>query len=176
MAEDHTRTVRIKRQSRVAQDDRGRNVWVGRVDEDAELELISTTALQKILNSGDGKSQVEIRRLAASGKEGVLARDTATGRYEIVDNDELKSIAETGKVPEPAHAGGVNMAAPLSEDALRKAEELSLVSTMVLRKVVGADGKAEFVNPAADGRKARESTSDRPGKDDFGGFDPYNKN
>jgi hypothetical protein len=171
MADDPTKTVRIKRDSKVAEDPRGRNVWVGRVEQATELELISTTALEKILTSGDGKTQVEIRRLAASGKEGLLARDAATGHYEIVGQDELKSIAETGQVPAKAHAGGVNVAAPLSEDAVRKAGELSLVSTMMLRKVVGADGKAEFVDPAAE--KAKEPG--KVGRDKFGGFDPYNR-
>jgi hypothetical protein len=171
MANDPTRTVRIKRDSGVAEDPRGRNVWVGRVEQVAELELISTTALEKILGSGDGKSQVEIRKLAESGKEGLLARDAATGHYEIVGQDELKSIAETGQVPDRPHAKGVNLAEPLSEDAVHKAEELSLVSTMMLRKVVGADGKAEIVNPAKDKPKAPE----KGGRDKFGGFDPYNK-
>lgn len=171
MAEDPTKTVRIKRDSKVAEDPRGRNVWVGPVEQVTELELISTTALEKILASGDGKTQVEIRKLAASGKEGLLARDAATGHYEIVSQDDLKSIAETGQVPGKPQAGGVNVAAPLSDDALRKAGELSLVSTMMLRKVVGADGKAEFVNPAAD----KPTEPGKAGRDEFGGFDPYNR-
>jgi hypothetical protein len=171
MAEDPTRTVRIRRSSRVAEDPRGRNVWVGRVEQVTELELVSTTALEKILTSADGKTRVEIRKLAASGKEGLLARDAATGHYEIVGQEELESIAETGQVPDGLQAKGVNVAEPLSEDAVRKAEELSLVSTMMLRKVVGADGKAEFVNPAA----AKPKAADKGGRDKFGGFDPYNK-
>jgi hypothetical protein len=142
MAEDPAKTVRIQRDSRVAQDPRGRNVWVGRVEQATELELISTTTLEKILTSGDGKTQVEIRKLAESGKDGLLARDAATGHYKIVDNE-----------------------------AMQRASELSLVSTMMLRKVIGADGKAEFVNPAAEKPKATE----KAGRDKFGGFDPYNK-
>lgn len=171
MADDPTKTVRIKRDSKVAEDPRGRNVWAGRVEQVTELELISTTALEKILTSGDGKTQVEIRKLAASGKEGLLARDAATGHYEIVGQDALKSIAETGQVPEKPHVGGVNVAAPLSDDAVRKAGELSLVSTMMLRKVVGADGKAEYVSGSAEKPKEPETS----GRDKFGGFDPYNR-
>lgn len=171
MAEDPAKTVRIQRDSRVAQDPRGRNVWVGRVEPATELELISTTALEKILTSADGRTQVEIRKLAESGKDGVLARDAATGRYEIVGDEELRSIAQTGHVPAQAHAGAVNVAAPLSEDSVRKAGELALVSTMMLRKVIGADGRAEFVSPAEEKPGATETS----GRDKFGGFDPYNK-
>jgi hypothetical protein len=171
MSEDRDKTVRIKRDSRVAEDPRGRNVWVGRVEQEVELELVSTASLEKVLKSGDGKAQVEIRKLATSGKEGLLARDAATGHYEIVGDEELKSIAATGQVPPPGRAGGVNMAAPITPDAVRKAGELSLVSTMMLRKVVGTDGKAEIVDEAAAKTKERAST----GRDKFGGFDPYNK-
>jgi hypothetical protein len=171
MADDPTKTIRIKRSSRVAEDPRGRNVWVGRVEQPAELELVSTTALEKILTGGDGNARVEIRKLAESGRDGLLARDTATGHYEIVGKDELRQIAETGQVPPPGREGAVNLAAPLSKDSARKADELSLVSTMMLRKVIGADGKAEFVSPGGDKPKEPE----KAGRDKFGGFDPYNK-
>lgn len=142
MAEDPTKTVRIKRDSRVAQDPRGRNVWVGRVEEASGLEFVSTTALEKILAGGDGGAQVEIRKLAESGKDGLLARDAATGHYRIVDTE-----------------------------AMQRASELSLVSTMMLRKVIGADGKAEYVSGSAEKPKEPEQS----GRDKFGGFDPYNK-
>lgn len=172
MADDPSKTVRIKRDSRVAEDPRGRNVWVGRVEEAAELELVSTTALEKVLKGGDGKAKGEIQKLARSGKEGLLARDAATGRYEIVGDEELKSVAATGQVPPPGRAGAVNTAAPITPEAVRKAGELSLVSTMMLRKVVGEDGKTSFESS----RDAKPKEADqKSGRDKFGGFDPYNK-
>lgn len=150
MSEDFTRTVRIKRPSRVAPDERGRNVWVGKV-ETVELELVSTTALKKILSSADGKTQVEIRELAKSGKEGVLARDTATGHYQIVSEAELKAVAEADRAPPPR--GGDRpkrdatvVAAPLTDKTRLAAAELSLVSTQILRKVVKPDRGGGF-NP-----------------------------
>ncbi len=164
MSDDFSKTVRIKRQSRVAPDDRGRNVWVGRV-ESVELELVSTTALEKILKTADGKTQVEIRKLAESKKDGVLARDTATGHYQIVSDAELKSFVDA----EGSGAAGVNdqpkraaevTAAPLSDQARLAAEELSLVSTQILRKVVKEDAEAEAVKVAGK-------------RDKFGGFNPY---
>jgi hypothetical protein len=89
---------------------------------------MSTMALQKVMKSGDGEACSEIRKLASSRKDGVLARDTATGHYRIVSESELKTLANT--------------------------DELSLVSTQILRKVVKTAGK----------------------KDPAGGFDPYDNN
>jgi hypothetical protein len=163
MAEDFTKTVRIQRPSRVAEDDRGRNVWVGKV-ESVELELVSTMALQKILKTADGKTQAEIRSLADSRKDGVLARDTATGVFQIVSHEDLKTAVEiTTPGDGPARDAEIR-GAPLSEKALQAADELSLVSTQILRKVVKPDGKGESGKPKA-GKK-----------DKFGGFNPYDNN
>lgn len=176
MADDPTKTARIERGSRVAEDPRGRNVWVGRVEEATGLEFVSTTALEKILKGGDGKAEGEIRQLAEGGKEGLLARQAATGHYQIVGQEELAKIAKTGRVPERRRAAEI-VAAPLTEDVVNKASELSLVSTMMLRKVIGADGKAEIVDAAKDKPKAgaEPKAGTKPGRDKFGGFDPYNK-
>ncbi|MSQ92544.1 MAG: hypothetical protein EXR87_06395 [Gammaproteobacteria bacterium] len=51
---------------------------------------------------------------------------------------------------------------PISEKIRVAADELSLVSTQVLRKVLKPDGAVKYETPAA-GKK-----------DKFGGFDPYN--
>ena len=154
MPADFTRTVRIQRPSRVAPDARGRNVWVGKV-ETVELELVSTMALKKILQTADGPTQVEIRELAKSNKVGVLARDTATGHYQIVSEAELKAIAESDGAPKPAagdrpRRGTEVVAPPLTDNTRLAAAELSLVSTQILRKVVAK-------------------------KDPSGGFNPYDK-
>jgi hypothetical protein len=163
MADDFTRTVRIQRPSRVAEDDRGRSVWVGKV-ESVELELVSTTALQKLLKTADGRTQAEIRSLADSRKDGVLARDTATGVFQIVSDEDLKTAVEiTAPRDGPARVAEIK-GAPVSEKTLKAAEELSLVSTQILRKVLMPDGKAEYEKPKT-GRKDRS-----------GGFDPYNNN
>lgn len=157
MSDDPTKTVRIKRPSKVMQDDRGHNVWIGRV-ETAELELVSTMALQRVLKSGTGEAQTEIRKLARSQKDGMLARDTATGHYRIVSEADLKSFAAAGSAgiqqpQDPPKRTAEVTGAPISANALRTSDELSLVSTQILRKVVKASG----------------------GKDPSGGFDPYNK-
>lgn len=163
MADDFTKTVRIQRRTRVAEDDRGRNVWAGKV-ESVELELVSTTALQKLLKTADGKTQSEIRQLAAGKADGVLARDTATGVFQIVSNEDLKTAVEVTASKDRPARGSEIQGAPLSEKALKAAEELSLVSTQVLRKVLTPDGKAAYETPKI-GKK-----------DKSGGFNPYDNN
>ncbi|MGE0029860.1 MAG: hypothetical protein AB7T20_01910 [Steroidobacteraceae bacterium] len=160
MADDFTKTVRIQRTSRVAEDDRGRNVWVGKV-ESVELELVSTTALQKLLKTADGKTQAEIRSLADSRKDGVLARDTATGVFQIVSNEDLRTAVEITTPRDGPARGAEIQGAPLSEKTLKAAEELSLVSTQILRKVIRPDDQD------ADGKPKVGK------KDQFGGFNPY---
>jgi len=88
-------------------------------------------------------------------KDGVLARDTATGHYQIVSEGELKAIADSDSGPKPLAAdrptrGADVVAAPLTDKARLAAAELSLVSTQFLRKVVNK-------------------------KDPSGGFNPYDK-
>ncbi len=161
MAEDFTRTVRIQRSSRVAEDDRGRNVWVGKV-ESVELELVSTTALEKILKTADGKTQAEIRSLAAGRKDGVLARDTTTGVFQIVSDEDLKAAVEVTAPQDGPRRGAEVRGAPISAKTLEDADQLSLVSTQILRKVVRPE----------DGTEARKPQSAK--KDAGGGFDPYN--
>lgn len=161
MAKDFVATVRIQRKTKTTVDDRGRTVWNEPVEE-VELELVSTTALEKILASDDGKTCGEIRQLAAGRKNGVLARDTATGVFQIVSDADLKAAMKATGVQDKPLRGSEVTAAPISDQTRLAADELSLVSTQALRKVVGPDGKAEYEKPAA-GKK-----------DKYGGFDPYN--
>ena len=161
MAKDFVATIRIQRQKKTTTDDRGRTVWNEPV-EDVELELVATTALQGILQSDDGKTRGEIRKLVDGRKDGVLARDTATGIYQIVSDADLKAALGTGAVQDKPKRGVEVTAPPISEKTRLAADELSLVSTQVLRKILKPDGPAEYEKPAA-GKK-----------DKFGGFDPYN--
>jgi hypothetical protein len=163
MAQDPTKTVRIRKIDKVAPDTRGRSVWLGKV-EPVELELVSTTALQTILKTEGGRTRVEIQKLAAGRKNGVLARDAATGHFRILSDADLRKAATTppGEAPK---RGGVNTGAPLTETTRKKAEELSLVSTQILRKVVKPGGEAAVEKPKPAGRK-----------DKFGGFNPYDNN
>jgi len=163
MAEDPTKTVRIRKIDKVAPDTRGRSVWLGKV-EPVELELVSTTALQTILKTEGGKTRVEIQKLAAGRKNGVLARDTATGHFRILSEADLRKAATTPPGEGPKRSGVVT-GAPLTDTTRKKADELSLVSTQILRKVVKPGGESAVEKPKAAGRK-----------DKFGGFNPYDNN
>jgi len=163
MPKDPTKTVRIRKVDKVAPDHRGRSVWLGKV-EPVELQLVSTMALQKILKSGDSGTRAEIEKLAAGRKDGVLARDAATGHFRILSDADLRKAATAP--PEPAQGpkrSGVSVGAPLTDTTRRKADELSLASTQILRKVV---------KPQTETAKSKA-----PGKKDkFGGFNPYDNN
>ena len=163
MAQDFVKTVVIRKPEKVATDDRGRMVWVGKI-ETVELELVSTAALQKILASDGGKTRSEIRRLVKGKKEGVLAKDTATGVFQIVSNEDLQAaLDQTGGKPASSRVAGAT-ASPLTDKAKLAAAELSLCSTQVLRKVLKPGGKTEIQKPKI-GKK-----------DKFGGFNPYDNN
>ncbi len=162
-AKDPTRTTRIRKIDKVAPDHRGRSVWLGKI-EPVELELVSTTRLEKILKTEGGETRSEIQKLAAGRKNGVLARDAATGHFRILSDTDLKKVASAPPVDGPKRSS-VTTGAPLTEATRKKAEELSLVSTQFLRKVVKADGGVEI-------QKAKPAAK----KDKFGGFNPYDNN
>ena len=162
MSKDYDKTVRIRKVDKVAPDQRGHSVWLGKI-EPVELELVSTTALEKILKTEGGETRSEIQKLAAGRKDGVLARDTATGHFRIVSEADLKKAVSASSGEGPKRAAEVT-AAPLTDTTRKKADELSLVSTQILRKVMRPDEKAEAAKA-----KARK-------KDKFGGFNPYDNN
>ena len=164
MTKDHTKTLRIRNPDKVAPDLRGRSVWLGKV-EPVELELVSTTALKKILKTEGGRTRTEIEKLASGRKDGVLARDAATGHFRILSDADLKKASAAP--PSPADGpkrSGVTTGAPLTETVRKKADELSLVSTQILRKTVKAE----------DPEKAKSKPAAK--KDRFGGFNPYDNN
>jgi hypothetical protein len=159
MAEDYIPTVRIRRPAKVTTDDRGRTVWADTV-ETAELELVSTAELQKILASTDEDTRSAIQSIIHEEEEGVLARDPATGLFEIISDADLQAILESNDLPKTRRAADVTL------EPVRKQEgdeELSLVSTQVLRKIL-----------AKDSPKAASPSKDKLPKDKGGGFDPYN--
>ncbi len=161
MTKDHTKTVRIRKSDKVVPDERGRSVWIGKL-ETVELELVSTTALEKILKSEGGKTRSEIQKLVSGKKDGVLARDTVTGHFRIVSEANLKKALAAESGGKPARGAEV-MAPSLTDTTRRAAEELSLVSTQILRKVLKPEDTA--------------ATKPKAGKKDkFGGFNPYDNN
>jgi hypothetical protein len=163
-SKDPTKTVRIRKIDKVAPDHRGRSVWLGKI-EPVELELVSTTALEKILKTEGGDTRSEIRKLAAGRKNGVLARDAATGHFRILSDADLRKAATAPPPGDGPKRSGVVTAAPLTETARKKADELSLVSTQILRKVVKPDDEAGSGKPRPAARKDKSA-----------GFNPYDNN
>jgi hypothetical protein len=156
MAEDYAPTVRIRRPAKVTTDERGRTVWAETV-ETAQLELVSTAMLQKLLESSDDDTRSAIERIVSREDEGVLARDPATGLFEIISDADLQAILkDNDNLPKITRPADVSLE-PLGSKAADTDDELSLVSTQVLRKIV---------------RKEAPKTA-RQKKDEAGGFDPY---
>ncbi|MGH8166752.1 MAG: hypothetical protein ACREQ1_05900 [Woeseiaceae bacterium] len=170
MAEDYVATVRIRRPAKVTTDNRGRSVWAETI-ETAELELVSTSELQKILDSTDDDTRSAIERVVTGEEEGVLARDPATGLFEIISDADLQAILDSNddlsKTVRSTRPADVTLE-PVSRNAPSGGEELSLVSTQVLRKILGKD------NPQAAKKPTTATKPAKPVKDKSGGFDPYN--
>ncbi len=155
---DHEPTIKIRRPPRIQSDGRGRSVWTDPVNTADELELVSTQALRVILNSNDKKARKAIEAVARSGNEGVLARNPASGTFEIIEDADLQAILDSAQdLPPMTRPADVTLV-PLNEDP---GVELSLVSTQALRKVLGQK------EPKADAKSKKL-------RDTSGGFDPYN--
>ncbi len=159
VSDDFKQTVRIVRKPKVALDEHGHSVWTEPV-EAVELDLVSTTMLKKILDSDDKKAKQRIEE-AAQGKDGVLAHDTQNNQFEIIDDDDLQAaIDSASSTPDQTKPADVVLA-PLSDHVNEDDEELSLVSTQMLRKMLASDDPDANVDPD-------------DSVDDDGGFDPYN--
>lgn len=159
MSDKLKQTVRIVRGSKVGTDDRGQSVWTGPVEE-AELELVSTSMLKGIIADGDAKR--EALRVAAAGKDGVLAKNLKSGSYEIIDDEDLLAALGSAASDTAQPAADVTLE-PLMDRADIDDEALSLVSTQALRRMLNADAADTSVEPDVD-----------DADDDGGSFDPYN--
>ncbi len=164
MDDELKQTVHLIRRGKVTTDDRGQTVWDGPVEE-VELELVSTMTLKRVLDSNDADRRQRLADAAESG-DGILARNTVSDEFEIIDDDDLEAAlssaaADTG----PGRVADVVYEAVV-EPSEESAEELSLVSTQMLRQILDVDGTPG--GEADDGDELRgESARD-------GGFDPYN--
>lgn len=109
--------------------------------ESAELELVSTQMFKQILSSRDEEDRKAVIDAATGAGEGVLARDTATGYFEIIDEDDLQAILENNKhLPKLSRPSDVTLE-PLHDYA--DPEHFSLVSTRALRTVLGTEDEKD---------------------------------
>ncbi|MGI9271775.1 MAG: hypothetical protein ACR2QT_08375 [Woeseiaceae bacterium] len=149
------KTVRILARKKVATDDRGQTVWVAPI-ESAELELVSTTMLKRVLESDDEERKQKLRD-AAKDKDGILTRNAEDDSFRIIDDTELNAALEAvNQDSGPLRAADVILE-PLAETADDDDEELSLVSTMALRQILKTEDEPV------------ESEDDEADK----GFNPY---
>lgn len=159
MSDRVSRKVLVQRPSKVRTDGRGRSVWADPV-ESAELELVSTQMLKVILCSRDDTDRKAIEETVSSDADGVLARHPASGRFELIGDEELQAILETNqdmpRISKPADATLEPLRDYVDED------ELSLVSSQALRRVL-ADASGE-TPPEPEKEEPAEAA---------GGFNPY---
>ena len=157
MSAENPNKVLVRRPSKISMDSRGRSVWADPI-ESAELELVSTQTLKQILSSSDQQDRKAIEDAANTATDGVLARDPATGYFEIIDDNDLQAILDTNSdLPKLSRPTDVTLE-PLHDYA--DDEKLSLVSTLALRKVLAIDSDSGT-------NEAEVDTS---------GTDPYNSN
>ncbi|MFQ5609687.1 MAG: hypothetical protein ACE5F8_05390 [Woeseiaceae bacterium] len=139
MGDDLYKTIKIKRDRNVGTDSQGRTVWTKPVEE-TELELVSTQELRKILDSDDDGKKEKIRALADT-QDGVLACSTSSGEFEILAESELEAALQAANDPDsPFVAREVTLESISESDG---DEELSLVSTQALRKVLNIEDPAD---------------------------------
>lgn len=147
---------------RVHTDEHGHSVLDDTV-RTGKFELVSTQKLKALLAEDDARHRDAVRKLAESGDDGVLARDNATGHFSIIDDNELQALLDTGdEAPAAAQPAEVTLEPVGGADG----EDLSLVSTQALRKILELPDDKPAARPAAKPKPPDEE----PG----GGFDPYN--
>ncbi len=128
------------------------------VPDPAELELVSTQMLTRLLEENDEQQKQALREVA-SGADGLLAHDAENNRFEIIEDDDLQAALNSAQGSDLLkRTADVVLEADLPDE---DAEELSLVSTMMLKQFLSEDG-------------IEMSTDDGPSIDEGGGFDPYN--
>lgn len=121
------------------------------------LELMSTQRLNTLLAEEHAQHHDAVRQIAESSRDGYLARDSATGHFKVIDDDELQALLDTE--PEKRRVARPAPAEPAAEAPA--SDELSLVSTQRLRKIL------DIPESTAPGTKKPVKTE--PG----GGFNPY---
>ncbi len=152
---DSATTDVIRRSTEERTDDHGDTIWADDIKE-IELELMSTQDLELAIQASSETDRESLRALAESDRDGVVARDRATGLYDLISEAELResldiditlstSIRRNEMVPESTDAG--------------REDELSLVSTQALHRMLNQ----------SDSEATIEAQVDDPG------FNPYDK-
>ncbi|WP_405232341.1 hypothetical protein [Lentisalinibacter salinarum] len=133
-------TVRLARPGgKVGLDERGHAVWVGDV-KTGRFELMNTQTVEALIHQGDPNLRKEMDRLAGDGADGVVAREKDTGHFRILETESLEAMMNrpvAGR--ESVAVGGRNIDELEPEPDEAGDEELQLVSTQMLRQILGKD-------------------------------------
>ncbi len=133
-------TVRLlKPGGKVALDERGHSVWVGDVGT-GHFELMNTRTVEALIQGGDPNLREEMDRLAGDGADGVVARDRDTGHFRILETESLDTLMNRPvEGRESVAVGGRNIDELEPEADESGEDELQLVSTQMLRQILGKD-------------------------------------
>ena len=157
MSDDLKKTIKIRRNEKAGTDSRGRTVWT-RPIEPIELELLSTLMLEQIILSDDEDHKKQLHALT-DGDDGVIACNMTNNKFEVLKDDELEAALQAANNPDVSNE--------LSHYTLEQAditdvdEELSLVTTQVLRKILSPS--------------SLNSPDELDSGDNGDGYDPYDK-
>ena len=157
MSDAESKKVLVKRPGRVPSDNRTQSVWDD-PNESAELELVSTQMLKVMLTSRDQSEMEAIEEAASGSDDGVLVRNPGSGGFEIISDEELQEILAANEDLPPVNKPADATLEPLKD--YPDNDQLSLVSTQALRRVLGSNEK--------DAEPAEDLALDAGG-----GFNPY---
>lgn len=133
-------TLRIKRSPKIKIDDRGRTVWVGEI-ETGDFELVSTSRIRALLESGDEDKINEISLIARTGPQGVLIQDCNDGHFDVLEQANLDQLLQDPNAPVVRQAD--EQAATESTTELEG--DMELMDTLMLRKILVSEGKFDEV-------------------------------
>lgn len=154
MSDDLKRTIKIRVNEKVGTDSRGRSVWTKPV-EPVELELMSTQMLEGIIHSDDEDRMSQLHALADS-EDGVVACNTINDKFEVLRDAELEAALRAAGKEDDDTLSKYTLERTAAEDG---GQELSLVTTQVLRKMLNKPSLQEPSGPEPE--------------DKGGGYNPY---
>ncbi len=157
MSDDLKNTIRLVRKNKCITDDRGRTVWNVPI-ENTELELVSTERLEEMIRTDGERAKERIAR-AAQKKDGILAHNPADNRFQIIDDDDLMAALDSAADISEREVSLASEDEPTFDDTDSGAEELSLVSTQMLKQLLDVEDDTEDEAPPAES-----------------GFNPYDHN
>ena len=152
-SDESVATVIMRRPAKIKTDKRGRTVWASSIEE-AEFDLMSSQELKVALHAANDTDCESIRAIAESGEDGVVARDRATGLFEVISEAELQELMDADM--ELSASVRRRESVPESPDAVGE-DGLSLVSTQALKRMLNAD----------DSENSLEVLDDNPGVDPY---------